>query len=395
MTASPESDFRSLPRAEMEAMVARFEDKVLAAQLAAPPSRPLISKAVRRQGAERCPVWLRRVTIDLILRYGDALADLYSEFPDDLGRVAAYDFMIGYQDPAQQTPLSPVEALMTNSEWTNEWGTGWKHVVGGVSAHEVSFPLSDWSQLDDYLARQFPDPLAPGRLDAARERAQALRKAGTYSFGLFGCAFYSIFDIRGPHNVFTDFYTNPQGLARLIEALRDYSISLVRRWSELGVDSLLLLDDWGTQQGLMISPAMWREFFKPGYKAVFDEIHRCGMDAFLHSCGNVTGIIEDLIEIGLDVLDPVQTSAMDMEDLARRFGGRVSFCGAIDVQHLLPSATPQGVKDTIRRTVEVLGRPFGNALILAPTNTITPEVPLDNLRAMFEACHEQVAGYAC
>ena len=138
----------------------------------------------------------------------------------------------------------------------------------------------------------------------------------------------------------------------------------------------------------MISPAMWREFFKDGYAALFREIHSLGMDAFLHSCGNVTAIVEDLIELGLDVLDPVQTSAMNLDELARRFGGRISFCGTIDVQDLLPRARPSEVKDFIRRARDTLGRPFGNGLILAPTNTITPETPLENLQAMFEACHE-------
>ena len=137
-----------------------------------------------------------------------------------------------------------------------------------------------------------------------------------------------------------------------------------------------------------MSPPTWRKFFKEPYEALFRETHRCGMDCFLHSCGNVTEIIDDLIEIGVDVLDPIQTSAMHIAELARRFGGRISFCGTIDVQQLLPYSKPQEIKDAIRRSIDVLGRPFGNALILAPTNTITPEVSLENLRAMFEACHE-------
>jgi len=262
----------------------------------------------------------------------------------------------------------------------------WRHIVGGVGAIAVGNPLRDWSQLDDYLAH-LPDPDAPGRLEAALAPAQALRTAGKYSFGLFGSVLYDVFSIRGMENAFVDFYEHAAEMRRLIGALVQYALRLIRRWREVGVDALLLLDDWGTERSTMISPGAWREFFKPAYQALFDEVHRCGMDAFLHTCGNVVDIIEDLIEVGLDVLDPVQTSAMDIEELARRFGGRISFCGTIDVQHLLPSAAPQMVKDTIRRTMDVLGRPFGNALILAPTNTITPEVPLANLRAMFEACH--------
>jgi uroporphyrinogen decarboxylase len=377
-------DFRNLPIPEMERIAARFEERVLAAQLAAPPSHDLLLDVVRRRSAARCPVWLRRVTLDLIIRHGEGLVDLFAEFPDDLGRVAAYDSMVGFKP---RVPITPVEAMMENSEWTDEWGVGWKHVVGGVGATEISNPLADWSRLEDYVASGMPDPDEPGRLDSAMAPAKALRQANRYAFGLFGSAFYYIFSIRGMENALMDLHSNERELHRLIDALLDYGLKLIRQWSKTGVHALMFLDDWGTQRGLMMSPALWREFFKRGYKALFDETHRLGMDCFLHSCGNVIEIIDDLIEIGLDVLDPIQAGAMDIEELARRFGGRVSFCGTIDVQQLLPHGSPQQIKDFIRRSRETLGVPFGNSLILAPTNVITPEVSLENLRAMFEACH--------
>ena len=378
-------DWRDYSLAEMENKVARFEDAVRAAQLAAPANRDLLKGAVRRQGAERCPIWLRRVTPDLVIRYGEALVDLHTEFPDDLGRVSPYDLMIGYKPKVK---ITPTEAMMTNAAWVSEWGVGWKHIVGGVGATDITSPLTDWAQLDEYLATGIPDPDEPGRLEAAAAPAEALQRAGKYVFGLFGPAFFHVFSIRGFENALMDFHLEERNMRRLIEALQDYALKLIRQWAKVGVDALLFTDDWGTQRGLLMSPPTWRKFFKAGYEAVFREAHRCGMDCFLHSCGHVTEIVDDLIEVGLDVLDPIQTSAMDIAELARRFGGRISFCGSIDVQQLLPHAKPQEVKDAIRRSIDVLGRPFGNALILAPTNTITPEVSLENLRAMFEACHE-------
>jgi uroporphyrinogen decarboxylase len=184
-----------------------------------------------------------------------------------------------------------------------------------------------------------------------------------------------------------DFHLEEANMHRLIEALEDYALKLIPKWAKIGVDSLLFLDDWGTQGELLMSPSTWRQFFKTPYETLFRETHRLGMDCFLHSCGNVTEIVDDLIEVGLDVLDPIQTSAMDITELARRFGGRISFCGSIDVQSLLPRAKPREVKDAVHRSIDILGKPFGNGLILAPTNTITPDVPFENLRAMFEACH--------
>jgi uroporphyrinogen decarboxylase len=102
-------------------------------------------------------------------------------------------------------------------------------------------------------------------------------------------------------------------------------------------------------------------------------------------------IVDDLIEIGMDVLDPVQPGAMDMGQVARRFGGRVAFAGAVDLQRLLSHASPQEVTDTVRQVIDTLGRPFGGGLIVGPANIMTPEIPLENLRALFEAAHQQSA----
>ena len=372
---------------ELRAVVSRFEERVRAAQLRSPPTRDLVKGAVGPGGSARCPAWLRRVTLDLIVRHGEALVDLFEEFPDHLGRVAPYDFMIGYHPPGEES-IDPVAAFLADSSWVDEWGVRWRHSKDGVGATEVENPLRDWKDLDDYLARRFPDPRAPGRFDAARGPAAAFRKAGTYSFGLLGCVFYSLFSIRGFENALMDFHENPEPLKRLVAALESFGLEMVRSWSEVGVDAVMILDDWGTQRSMLVSPAIWREFFKSGYAALISEAHARGMAAFLHSCGHVTEIIEDLIEVGLDVIDPVQTTAMEIDELARRFGGRISFCGTIDVQRLLPYGSPGEIKDAVRRSRKTLGTPFKDRLILAPTNVITPEVPLENLRAMFEACHE-------
>ena len=382
---SASMEWRNYPLAEMENIVARFEDAVRAAQLAAPANYSLLKKAVKREQATRCPAWLRRITPDLVIRHGEALIDLFTEFPDDLGRVSPYDLMIGYKPKVK---ITPTEAMMTNAEWINEWGVGWKHIVGGVGATDVINPLTDWAQLDQYLATGFPDPDEPGRLEAVAAPAAALHRAGKYVFSLFGEVFFRVFSIRGFENALMDFHLEERNMQRLLEAMLDYALKLVRQFAKVGVDALLFTDDWGTQRGLLMSPPTWRKFFKAGYATLFSETHRCGMDCFLHTCGHVTEIVDDLIDVGLDVLDPVQLSAMDIGELARRFGGRISFCGTIDVQQLLPRAKPQEIKDAIHRSIDVLGSPFGNALILAPTNTITPDVPLENLRAMFEACHE-------
>ena len=195
--------------------------------------------------------------------------------------------------------------------------------------------------------------------------------------------------LRGMQNVFLDFYLHKRETHRLIEALTDYLLELIRYWAEIGVDALFLTDDWGTQRSLMISLEMWREFFKARYGAIFDEVHRCGMDVLFHSCGNITQLIPELIDLGVDIINPLQPTAMDLNEIARVFAGDVAFWGGIDNQHLLVEATPEQVKEEVHRTIDLLGKPFGNAYIVSPSNLMTPEIPLENTRALCEACHER------
>jgi uroporphyrinogen decarboxylase len=171
--------------------------------------------------------------------------------------------------------------------------------------------------------------------------------------------------------------------------LLEYLIALTRSWGALGVDAMYFTDDWGTQTSLMISPAMWRSYFKDLYRKLFDEVHRLGMQVIFHSCGNVMSIVPDLIDVGLDVLDPLQPRAMDVAEVAKRFGRCLSFSGGIDVQNLLVFGSPRQIKDAVRQIIDTLGCPAGGGLIVAPANLVTPEVPLENFRALFEACHQK------
>jgi uroporphyrinogen decarboxylase len=107
-----------------------------------------------------------------------------------------------------------------------------------------------------------------------------------------------------------------------------------------------------------------------------------------HSCGNVTQIVGDLIDAGVDVLDPLQPEAVDITRIAREYGGKVAFCGGISDQDIV-IFTPAQVRDHVRRTIDILGKAFSNAYLVGPSNSLPPEIPIENLQALFEACHEQ------
>ena len=383
----PEDDFRHLPLEEMKAIANRFVQRVNEAQRNHEPTKDMVRNAILRKGAERCPVRLNRLSLDLIIRYGDALADLFCEFPDDFIVIAPYEWYLGYQPAGKPNYTDPIKALMHDAEWTDEWQTKWSHAFGGVGATPAAVALKDWSELDEYLLKGIPEARAPGRLDKAAESLK-IHHDRAYCTGAIILSLYERYHcIRGMENTFMDFYTNEKEMNRLLDALENYLLELIRYWSELGVDGVFLADDWGTQTSLMISLDMWRKFFKARYRRIFDHAHSLGMEVIFHSCGNVIDIVPDLIDVGLDVLDPIQPGAMDMNKIAREFGGKIAFCGAIDDQHLLTAGSPQKVKDEVRRTIDTLAKPFGNALIAAPANVLPPDIPLENLQALFEACH--------
>jgi uroporphyrinogen decarboxylase len=393
MCPIPQSESRvipvaAMPLAEREAIVGRFNKRVTAALLQSPPTKQLVRSALRRKGAPRCIVRVQRLSLDVILRYGDDLADVFCAYPDDIISPHPYDFFVGYQKPDAKDPIHTIRVLTESATWTDEWGTQWGHAEGGIGATTTGHPLTDWSQLDDYLTHKFPDPRAPGRLDPA---AAGIRQHGESRYCM-GVNVLTIFErlhnLRGMQEVLMDLCTHESQIRRLLERLTEYHLELIRYWAEIGADAMFLGDDWGSQRSMIISPAMWRRLFRPYYVRLFDETHRCGMEVIYHSCGNVMDIIPDLIDIGADVLDPIQPVAMDPREIARRFGGRIAFYGGINTQEL-PRYTPQQVRDEVRRLIDTLGKPFGNAYMIGPANVLTPEVPLANIVALCEACREQ------
>ena len=145
----------------------------------------------------------------------------------------------------------------------------------------------------------------------------------------------------------------------------------------------MLLDDWGTQERTFISPKLFNEFFRPCYSRIVDRSHELGLDIGIHSCGNVYRLIGDFIEMGVDLLNPVQVSAGEMGDTARlkrEFGDRLSFCGAIDTQKVLPTGTPEDVRAEVRRRIADLAP--GGGYVAGAVHCLQPDVPVENVLAM-------------
>ncbi len=167
--------------------------------------------------------------------------------------------------------------------------------------------------------------------------------------------------LRGTENALMDVMMPDEGFRDLLGAIHDFYLKEMEFWVKAKVDGLRFMDDWGAQDRLLISPDIWREYFKPLYREYCDMAHAEGKFVFMHSDGYITDIFEDLIEIGVDAINS-QLFCMDIADLGRRYKGRITFWGEIDRQQMLPSPDPEVGRDAVRKVIDHLYDPSGGLI---------------------------------
>jgi hypothetical protein len=219
---------------------------------------------------------------------------------------------------------------------------------------EVTFnPLADLDAVDSF---PLPDPRRPERF-AAFERFVKIFGRGKFILGDLGVGLWErTHFLRGFTQAMEDFVLNPERLERLLDRLTDeWLIGLAEELGARGCDGVIMTDDWGTQHRLMISPAMWRRFIKPRYARLAEAAHDNGMKFFLHSCGMIKDIIDDLIEIGLDVLQKDDLEAIGTEYLAEHTAGRLAYMSSLDVQRIMPDAHGGAIGRETKKLIKRLG----------------------------------------
>ncbi len=261
------------------------------------------------------------------------------------------------------------------------WGVGWSMNSEGfqVVVHPIEKP-------EDFRTYTPPDPMDPNLLLSGRE---LIRKNGKNMFICGGHGFV-LFEgascLLGFENFMLYLMTERDFITKLLDCLTDYHVKLAHRMVDLGVDGGFTGDDWGCQRGLMISPELWRQLFKPRIARIWEVYKKAGLPVMHHSCGDVTPILDDLVEIGLDLLNPVQPRAMDQEYVMNRYGRKLSFCGGVCNQTVLPFGTPAEVVIEVKRAIDLLGRYGG--YIIGPSHELTTDIPVQNVDAMISAIRE-------
>lgn len=275
----------------------------------------------------------------------------------------------------------------TAGSYTDEWGVGWRSVeyetrFGTGRYTEIStHPLADDGEVDRYCP---PDPDRPELYSPTRE---TLERYGE-EYWIVGVTVCTIFEtawaLRGLDRLLMDLALAPELADRILDIPYRYHLQAAKRLVEMGVDMIWTGDDMGGQSSMVISPDMWRRYFKPRMASLFAALKAINprLTIAYHSDGYIGDIIPDLIDIGLDVLNPVQPACLDPAEVKRKYGGALSFWGTIDEQHTLPFGTPEQVGAEVLRRLSTVGGNGG--LIIGPTHHVQLDTPMENFWAMVD-----------
>ena len=314
-------------------------------------------------------------------------------------------FGVDFRRVGLRTPDSFRTAVLPDGSWSDEWGVRKRRVahfsprLGREVAYAelVHSPLAQ-AGLDDLETYPWPDPADPGRYRGLAEKARHLHATTRYALvasavgmGLFEQAQW----LRGTENFLVDLCLRPEFARRLIEKILEFQIQVLERYLDIVgpfVELVETSDDYGMQTGLLISPQLYRQALQPSHRLLNQAIKRkTEAKIFLHSCGSITALLDDLIAAGVEVINPVQPGARDMgsRELKQRFGGKLVFHGGVDVQQVLPYGSVEEVSEEVRARIAALGP--GGGYVLAPAHNLQDDVPPQNVAAMFDAARE----YGC
>ena len=242
------------------------------------------------------------------LKYGKDLDDLLLKYPID------------FYSPVFRDPLMD-ERHFRKGHYVDKWGVGWSNLQEGIHPEAKHWPLADYKKFDTYRAPV--DTLADGWEDTGESIRNHSEK---FIIAPIGNPFERMQFLRGTENLFIDLAEDNDDVYRLRDMVFDFYIRRAKRWVSHDIDAIALFDDWGSQNSLLISPIVWRSFFKPLYREIIDIAKENSKYVFFHSDGNILPLFEDFIELGVHAINS-QLWCMDMNDISSRFAGRITFWG--------------------------------------------------------------------
>lgn len=359
-------------------------------------SKERVWRALTRQGLpDRVPVQFdlsRSLAEQFAVKYGMSTNYTTSYYEDVTYRLSNNDLRVAMGSDCvivgASLPANYQHPTDENGHITNEFGM--KMREGPVYMDVIVHPLAEVTTAAEIEAFPFPDPLAEGRYDDA---ARDIAKYRDTHF-IVGDMELTMFDMMqqlvGLEKLLMDLAQGVEYLEPLMDKCRVFATEVGKQLVHMGVDAVWAGDDFGAQNGMLISPRMWRRYFKERYRQVYADLKAVNPNVIIcqHCDGAVAPILGDWIEVGLQVFNPVQPNVPghEPEDLKSKFGDRMSFWGAIDQQKLLPFGTPEEIAADVRAKIAVLGRDGG--YLVSPAHIIQGDTSMENVEAMIRAVWE-------
>lgn len=308
-------------------------------------SRELVQRALEFDSPPGIPrqLWLLPWAED---NYPGEVDRLSREYPDDI--VSAPTL---YNSPV------PTEGdRYRMGTYVDEWGCRFDNLHEGVIGIVKEPLIRNWKELEDFRTPEKVLDLDTGGIDSFCRSSDRFVLSGTLVRPFERLCF-----IRSMEQALIDLGEQLPELFELLGRIHNHYIREVEIWAETDVNAIALMDDWGTQHGLMVSPDLWRDLFKPMYRDYIEIAHRRGKYVFMHSDGYITDIIPDLIEVGIDALNS-QIYCMGVDELGKRFRGKITFWGEIDRQHILPHGTLEDVREAVAEVWESFNEDGGGVI---------------------------------
>ena len=268
-----------------------------------------------------------------------------------------------------------------NNLYRDVFGVVWDRSIdkdiGNVTGTILPEPTLNGYVFSDPLDQRYFEDI-PGKIEQNGDR-----------FRLFAIGF-SLFErawtMRGMENLLMDFCVNPEFVHELMGAITDYNIAQIEKAFTFDIDGIELGDDWGQQRGLIMGYDFWKEFIYPYIKRTYKTIRDKGKYVFIHSCGDVDELFDDLVEIGVDCFNPFQPEVMDVMQLLKQYKGKLSFFGGLSIQKTLPFGT---VKDVVNETRALIKAGKEGGYILSPSHSVEGDAPVENIVAFIETAKLQ------
>ncbi|MBF8297203.1 MAG: Uroporphyrinogen deCOase protein [Bacteroidetes bacterium] len=280
------------------------------------------------------------------------------------------------------------EPPLPNAVW-DEWGYG---ALRGSMEHFLEYryhPLAGCSSVEQIEQFPWPDVDADYRFEGVARATRAFQERG---YAVAGELYLTIFEtawlLRGMQNLLWDFYRNEDIAHAIFDTLTEIRVRQAVKYARIGVDILRLGDDVATQKGPMMGLDLYRKFLKERTRRIITAAKKVKPDllVFMHCDGAVAEFIPEYIDIGVDILNPIQPECNDLSEIGRKYSDRISFWGGIGTQTTMPFGTPQEVRAKVREVKTQLGS--GGGLLLAPSHILEPEVPWENVLAFVEAARD-------